>query len=72
MAPDPPSNGWDRYQVFVLEELKRVNAELGELRTALGKLDRDILTLKVKAATWGGIAGFVLSMIPAIAKWLAR
>jgi hypothetical protein len=70
MTPDPPGNGWDRYQVFVLEELKRVNHELNELRDAVGKCDRDILTLKVKAATWGGIAGFALSLIPTLVKWL--
>jgi hypothetical protein len=68
--PDPPGNGWSRYQVYVLLELKRINRELVDVREALTKVSADVLTLKVKAATWGGLAGFALGLVPTLFKWL--
>lgn len=63
-------NGWEKYQVHVLEELKRMNGgqeKLGDAIDAIKKeftefkinTTKDVSALKVKAGIWGGIAGLI-------------
>ena len=58
-------NGWEKYQIHVLAELKRLNIgqenvwkAVSKIRTEdLKKVSLEIATLKVKASIWGGIVG---------------
>lgn len=64
-------NGWDEYRLLVVRELERLNEEIVGMRVDLQKLDRDVLSLKIKASIWGAVAGFAVTMIPTIVRLLS-
>lgn len=63
-------NGWGQYKLLVVHELKRLNDELTGIRADIQQIDRDLLTLKVKASIWGAVAGFAVSLVPVIVRIL--
>ena len=63
-------NGWDKYQLLVLNELERLNNQVDAIA---GKLDdtrleftRQIATLQVKAGVWGMIGASIPTAIAII------
>lgn len=72
IASPPPSapNGWTQWSKYVLEELKRLNKCYDSLDARLQIMQKDVITLKVKAGFWGAgagaLVGIVVSFIAAI------
>ena len=50
---------WQRYQEFVLRELKRLNNNIEKMETKLDCISKDTAVLKVKAGLWGLIGGAI-------------
>lgn len=54
---------WSEYRRLVISELERANSGIAALNLRVDVLRdefrRDLLTLKLKAAAWGGAAGAV-------------
>lgn len=59
-------NGWDRYQIMVLEKLDGHDKLLEKINDQIVDVKVEIATLKVKAGVWGAVAG----AIPTIAALL--
>ena len=59
-------NGWNEYSRLVLKELSDLNSDVKEIRSEIQNLRTDIITLKVKAGTWGAIASIIVSCVVAI------
>ena len=67
-------NGWNRYELLVLQrldglstEIKEVKAELHNMQTEeIGKLKIEIAMLKVKAGAWGAVSGAIPAAVIAI------
>lgn len=66
-------DGWNRYQMLVLQELKRLDSndkELsarldqlrGEISKWVGHLERDVTTLKVKIAVASSVVATIVSL----------
>lgn len=53
------NNGWNEYQNLVLNELKRHNELIEDLREEIGLVKTEIATLKVKSGIWGFAAGAI-------------
>jgi hypothetical protein len=49
-----PENGWDRYQILVLDKLDTLKGSVG-------------CKLKVKAGIFGAVAGFLGAAVPVLA-----
>jgi hypothetical protein len=60
---NPEANGWGEYRKLVVHELERLSNEIAGLRGDLQKVDRDVLSLKIKAGIWGGVAGTILGVV---------
>ena len=56
-------DGWKEYQVYILEELKRLSECYNKLDARLIKVGNAIAGLKVKAGVWGLIAGAIPVLI---------
>ena len=52
-------NSWNKWQEFVLGELKELNESQKELTKGLNQISLDIATLKVKSGVWGLIGGLI-------------
>lgn len=63
-------NGWGEYKRLVVHELERLNNKLEEMDDHVQKIDRDVLALKIRASVWGAVAGFAVSLIPALFRLL--
>ena len=63
MMPTPQlqadADGWDKYGVFILKELERLNTNYETLRTEVSKIYPEIATLRTKAGLWGAIGAAV-------------
>jgi hypothetical protein len=57
------SNDWKEYQIFVLEELGRLNNNIEKLETTINSISKDTAVLKVKAGMWGLIGGAIPVLI---------
>ena len=53
------NNGWSQYQKLVVDKLDDHDGKFTSIEDKLIKIQVDIVTLKVKAGVWGGIAGLV-------------
>ena len=53
------TNGWAQYQKLVMEKLEMHDGKFSNIDSKLTQIQIDIVTLKVKAGVWGGIAGLV-------------
>lgn len=51
------NNGWGKYQLLVLSELKSLKESHAEILESLAEVKLDVNTLKVKSALWGSVAG---------------
>lgn len=57
---DPPaSNGWTKYEEYVLRELKRQSTQQDKLMECLSGVKSDISGLKARAGMWGAVAGIL-------------
>ncbi len=56
-------DGWEKYQVHVIAELKRLNGCLDKMDTKLDSLSTELTTLKVKSGFWGAISGAITGII---------
>lgn len=52
-------NGWDEWGRFVLKELERLNGNSEQLQQEIAAMRVEVAGLKVKASTWGGLAGLI-------------
>lgn len=63
MSTDRGGNSWTKYQELVLAELKRLSQEQKATNSKLTAIRIELATLKAKAATWGAVAGFVVTTL---------
>jgi len=56
---EPAIGTWTEWANHVLAELERLDGNQKEFNEKLGKINNSIITLKVRAGIWGGIAGFL-------------
>jgi hypothetical protein len=68
MAPQDPwetqqgtGNGWDQYKRLVIHELENTNLRLDRMDKRLSKIERNIVILQTKAATWAAGIAIVIS-----------
>ncbi len=64
-------NDWEKWSVYILKELERLNDCYEESRKEIIKIGKDIVSLKVKSGMWGVIGGMVPICI-GLLIWLAR
>jgi len=64
-------NDWEKWSVYILKELERLNDCYEESRKEIVKIGKDIVSLKVKSGMWGVIGGMVPICI-GLLIWLAR
>ena len=57
-----PDNGWDKYSMMVLSELKQLNSNLNKLAEKFQTLSDKVAKLEVKAGFWGLLGGLIPSM----------
>ncbi len=57
----PGSNGWDQYKRLVINELERTNHRLDMVDKRLSKIEKNIVILQTKAATWAAGIAIVIS-----------
>ena len=55
------SNGWDQYKRLVIHELENTNTRLGQMDKRLAKIERSIVVLQTKAATWAAGIAIIIS-----------
>ena len=65
-----PPDTWGAWSNHVLAELKRAHEEREDLRRILTDVRVELATLKVRASIWGGLSGFVVAIVTAIAQVL--
>lgn len=68
MSPQDPwethnggTNGWAEYKRLVINELERTNSRLDAVDRRLAKIERNIVVLQTKAATWAAGIAIVIS-----------
>lgn len=54
---DDNGNSWNSYRRFVVQSLKQTDVKLSEIQ-------KDIVSLKIRAAMWGFLAGIVSACLP--------
>ena len=61
MNGQPPidSNDWPKWSMYVLEELKRQNACMEQVKKKQIEHSVDLATLKVRASVWGLLGGAI-------------
>ena len=69
------SDGFEHYQVYILEQIKRLDLNVSnsqeqmlDIIQTLGEIKTDIGILKVKSGIWGLIAGAISAIGVFIAK----
>ena len=55
------SNGWDQYKRLVIHELESTNLRLDRMEKRLSKIERNIVILQTKAATWAASIAIIIS-----------
>ena len=60
---------WEEYSQLVLNELRRLNKEIGSINDKLDRVHVDVAVLKAKAALWGFAAGAVPGLVIAFWKY---
>ena len=65
-------NGWSEYQKLVLAELKRLDANVLELREEVSELRVSVEVLRQKAVTWGALGGFIVWLTTVAASSLLK
>jgi hypothetical protein len=50
-------SGWNEYQVFVIEALKRLETGVDALKDSQARVNTEIALLKLKSSFWGAVAG---------------
>jgi hypothetical protein len=65
-------NGWSEYQKLVLAELKRLDANVLELRDEVSELRVSVEVLRQKAVTWGALGGFIVWLTTVAASSLLK
>ncbi|MBC8490464.1 MAG: hypothetical protein H8D45_30995 [Bacteroidetes bacterium] len=65
------SENWDKYQEWVIRDLKRLSENIKEINNKLDDISKDTAMLKVKAGMWGMIGG-ALPVIIALAFYLLK
>lgn len=68
MTPNTTGNGWDEWRRHVLLEMDRLGKACETHNTQLGEIKAAVEALKVKAGTWGAVAG----LVTALGAWLLR
>lgn len=56
------TNDWKEWRRHILLELERQGKSIEDIKVDLSKIKTDLAMLKVKAGSWGAIAGGVLSI----------
>lgn len=51
--------GWERYQLHVLKELKRIGDEVSHVHAEIHTMMTEISMLKLKSGIWGALAGAI-------------
>lgn len=69
MTPIEQQNGWSAYEKLVMFRLDEQDAHLNRLEQKIDQVSKAVLILKIKAATYGTIAG---AMVAAIVEWFKR
>jgi len=59
-----PNDDWEKWSVFVLKELERLNDCYEESRKELTRIGNEITTLKTEMKIKGGIWGAIGAMVP--------
>ena len=54
-----PDDDWEKWSVYVLKELERLNDCYEESRREIVKIGKDIVLLKVKSGVWGAIGAMI-------------
>lgn len=67
----PVNNGWDQYQIMVLNSLEKHENVLEKINSELTNIKIEIAQLKVKAGVWGAI-GATIPTIGAVLFILLR
>lgn len=65
------NENWDKYQEWVIRDLKRLSENIKEIDNKLDDISKDTAMLKVKAGMWGMIGG-ALPVIIALAFYLLK
>ena len=66
------SDGWDEWSRFVLKELERLNENTERLQRDIAKVHIEVAGLKVKASTWGGLAGLITVLAALLLQALTK
>jgi hypothetical protein len=56
------SNGWDQYKKLVISELERTNKRLTIMDKRLSHIEKNIIILQTKAATWAASVSVIISI----------
>ena len=54
-------NGWTEYKRLVINELERTNRRLDIMDKRLARIERNVVVLQTKAATWAAGIAIVIS-----------
>jgi len=63
VVPPPRTNGWSRWEKYVLKELTRQGHQQEEVLKKISHIKEDIATLKVKSGLWGAGAGAATALL---------
>lgn len=69
MSSEKP-NGWTEWSKHVLKELERLNEEINKINQRVNDLEVEVAKLQVKASIWGGVAGFITTLIALVIQYL--
>ncbi len=61
------SNGWSKWKVYVLETIDKIEEKVDKVEDQRRKCQlectQELTKLKVKSSIWGGLAGFIGSVV---------
>jgi hypothetical protein len=66
----PGDNGWNEYEKLVLSKLDGLEKGLECVRTDIRSIEKEVLTLKIKAGLWGLVAGALAGGGPAVVAFI--
>jgi len=66
------NDGWDEWSRFVLKELERLNENTVRLQRDIAQVHVEVAGLKVKASTWGGLAGLITVLVALLLQALTK
>ena len=59
-------NGFNQYKMLIMRKINENDEQHVAIMRKLDKLHDDLLTLRVRASIWGGVTGFVVSLLAMI------